>query len=221
MDDSSNMTEEWIANAIKANPCRMLESGNILTCPVRLSFPNIFARGKPVPPATEGKFGANLIFPPKADLSLIRAQMQQVTIEKWANAGKQGGPKLRSPLKSQSEMLATNYGAGYNADGFYLSCNSGRQPGCFDARQQPITDPDRVYSGVWAVATIKASTYDVGVNKGATFYLQAIMIVADDKPLAGGGSNPDDFAGIQLDASVSSDGVFGNDEDAAAAKLFS
>ena len=51
-DTSTNMTPDWIARALKSNPCVLLESGNLRTCPVRLSFPNIFSRSKPIPPAT-------------------------------------------------------------------------------------------------------------------------------------------------------------------------
>ena len=136
-----------------------------------------------------------------------------------ANAGKQGGPKLKGPIKQQADM-ADRY-EGYGHEGVYISATADRQPTVYDARQQPITDPDRVYPGVWVVATIRPFTYDKGVNKGTSFGLQALMIVAEDKRLGGGGSSPADFGGIQLDAAVSADGVFGGDEDrAAAAKLF-
>ena len=218
MDDSSNMTDAWVANAVKVNPCVLLDSGNIRTCPVRLSFANIFQRGKPVPPAVEGKFGSNLVFPLVADLSLLHKEMTRVVKAKWPNAGEKGGPKLKNPIKPQDDMV-DRYD-GYQEGGFFLSANSGRQPTVYDTRQQVITDPERVYPGVWAVATIKADTYDVGVNKGPTFYLQSLMIVADDKRLGGGGSNPSDFEGIQLDAAVSGEGVFADDEADAAAKLF-
>ena len=220
MDDSTNMTDAWIANALKTYPCTLLDNGNIRTCPLRLSFPHIFERSKPIPPATEGKYGANLVFPVGADVSIIHAEMSRVIKAKWPNAGAKGGPKLKNPVKQQSDMLEQGYD-GYGTEGIYLTCNSGRQPQAYDGRQQALTDPERIYPGVWAVATIKADTYDVGVNKGPTFYLQSIMIVADDKRLGGGGSSASDFADIQLDASVSGEGVFADDEDAAAAKLFS
>ena len=38
----TNMTPDWVANAIKKNPCVLLDSGNIRTCPVRLSFPHLY-----------------------------------------------------------------------------------------------------------------------------------------------------------------------------------
>lgn len=217
MDEVTNMTPEWVQNAVRKNPCVKLDSGNVRTCPVRLSFPNVFTRGKAIPPAIEGKFGANLIFPVQADLTVLKAAMAEVVSAKWPDAGKKGGPKLRSPLKAQSEMA--DRWAGYGEEGFFLSCNSNSAIPVYDTRQQPITDPDRVYPGVWAICTIAPKTYDVGVNKGATFYLQMVMVIADDMRLGGGAASPSDFAGIDIDASVSGESVFDNEEDAAA-KLF-
>jgi hypothetical protein len=217
-DASTNMTELWIANAVKLNPCVLLDSGNIRTCPVRLSFPNIFARSRPIPPNTEGKYGANLVFPIGADITLLQKAASEMAASKWPNAGKPSGPKIKTPFKSQEDMVGRY--DGYEAGGVYISATGDRQPQVYDARQQPVTDPERVYPGVWVVATIRPFAYDKGVNKGVSFGLQAIMLVADDKRLGGGGSSPADFGGIQLDAAVSADGVFGDDEDAAAAKLF-
>ena len=218
-DLATNMNSEWIANAVRKNPCIILEtSGNIRTCPVRLSFPNVFTRSKPIPPNVEGKYSANLVFPVQADLILLKAEAARATMDKWANAGAKSGPKLKSPFKEQSEM-ADRY-EGYGDEGIFLTCVSDNIIPVFDARSQPITDPDRVYPGVWAVATIRPFVYDKGVNKGTSFGLQGLMIIADDKRLGGGGASPSDFKGIDIDASVSSEGVFGNDEADAAAKLF-
>ena len=217
-DLATNMSAEWIANAVRKNPCILLDSGNIRTCPVRLSFPNVFTRSKPIPPNVEGKYGANLVFPVQADLTLLKAEAAKATLDKWANAGAKGGPKLRSPFKEQSEM-ADRY-EGYDDQGMFLTCVSDKIIQVFDARMQPVTDPDRIYPGVWAVATIRSFVYDMGVNKGTSFGLQGLMIIADDKRMGGGGASPSDFKGIDIDASVSSEGIFGNDEDDAAAKLF-
>ena len=217
----TDMADEWIANAIKNNPCVVLPSGNIRTCPVRLSFPNIFERSKPIPPRTEGDYGANLIFPLGADLSVLYAEATAATKAKWANAGTPQGPKLRSPFKKQNEM--TKY-AGYSSDdkAIYISATSKKsQPVCVDMRMQPIVDASRVYPGVWAIATIRPFTYDQGVNKGTSFGLQSVMIVADDSKLGGGGFSASDYEGINIDASVSGAGVFSDPAEAdAAAALF-
>ena len=215
----TNMTDEWIERAIKANPCVLLESGNIRTCPVRLSFPFLFERSKPIPPATEGAFAANLIFPLNADLALLTKVAAEVTKAKWADAGTPKGPKLKGPLKKQDEMLKYE---GYAEGGLYTTATSRKyQPIVIDPAQRTITDHERVYPGVWAICTLNAFTYDKGVNKGTSFGLQTVMIIADDKRLGGGGGGniASDFAGVQIDAAVNPGAVFGDDPDAAA--LFS
>lgn len=194
MDTSTNMTDEWIASVVAKNPIVLLESGNYRTCPVRLSFPNIFSRSKPIPPNPEGKFGANLLFPVCADLTLLKKVVEQVAKDKWGDKP----PKLRSPFKDQEENLRYE---GYVAGGIFLACNAHLKPSCIDAKGHVITDETAVYPGVWAVCTIRPFSYDKGVNKGVAFGLQSVMIVADDKNL--GGSSEDvgkAFAGVQIDA---------------------
>ena len=62
---------------------------------------------------------------------------------------------------------------------------------CVDARLAPIVDPNKVYPGVWAICTIRSFAYDKGVNRGVSFGLQAVMIVADDTNIGGTASaNP-------------------------------
>ena len=218
-DADTNKSAEWIARALAANPVKATADGTFLTCPVRLSFPNIFARSRPIPPNTEGKYGANIVFPVGADLSVLEKAVNKAVTDKWPNAGQKGGPKIKSPWKQQADMM-DRYD-GYEEDGVYISATSDRQPPVYTPPQQLVTDPDRIYPGVWAIVQLRTFAYDKGVNKGVSFGLQDLMIVAEDKRLGGGGSSPAAYAGIQIDADASSDSVFGSDEDAAAAKLFS
>lgn len=218
-DLATQMSDAWIKSAVEKNPCVLLDSGNIRTCPVRLSFPNIFQRSKPMEAGKDGKYGGNLVFPAYADLALLKKIAGEASLAKWANAGQKGGPKLKNPFKDQSEM-ADRY-EGYGEEGTYISTVSDKMVSVLDNRMQQISDPERVYPGVWVVATIRPFAYDKGVNKGVSFGLQGLMIVADDKRLGGGGSSPSDFKGIELDATVNTAGVFGDpDEDEAASKLF-
>lgn len=207
-DATTNKSAEWIASALAKVPCVMLPNGNLRTCPVRLSFPNLFDRSKPIPPNVEGKFGANLVFPVGADIAVLKEEAGKVTKAKWSEAGTPKGPKLKSPFKDQGDMLRYD---GYNEGGIFLSPTSDRQPAVVDANGIVITDKARVYPGVWAVCTLRPYTYDKGVNKGTSFGLQSVMIVADDKNLGGGGENiADAFGGVSLDidSGVDSDGLF-------------
>lgn len=206
----TNMTDEWVQMVCAKNPMRALENGNFLTGPVRLSFPNIFKRSKPIPPNTEGKFGANLVFPLGVDLSVLKQAAGVVAKEKWPQAGTPQGPKLKSPFKPQDEMLKY---AGYNEGGEFLTAIADRQPPCVAMNMAPITEIEadkRVYPGVWAICSIRPFAYDKGVNKGVSFGLQSVMIIADDVSLGGGGSDPNkDFAGVQIDQAVNPAAMFG------------
>ena len=207
--NASDKHADWIARVVKDNPFTLLDNGNIRTCPVRLSFPNIFKPGKPIPPNTEGKYGANLIIPPIAETGLIVSEVRKAILAKWPTAGTPQGPKLKSPFKKQNEMLKYE---GYNEEGIFLTTIAGNKVPCVHQNMSPVVDESKVYPGVWAIVTIRPFVYDKGVNKGASFGLQSVMLVADDKNLGGGGSNPvADFAGVKFDSSVNPSALFGSE----------
>lgn len=209
-DESTHMTAAWIEKVVRENPFVMLENGNIRTCPVRLSFPHIFEKGKPVPPNTEGKYGANLVIPLCADLTLLRGESARLAVERWPLAvdpDPTKRPKLKNPIKPQGEMLKYE---GYTDGGFFLTCVSDRQPPFVDQRMAPITDKARAYPGAWVIATIGGFTYDKKVNKGPSFGLQSVMFICDDKSFGGGGGNPaQDFAGVNISSDVNPAAAFG------------
>ena len=207
----TRMTDDWIKRAIEGNPIVLLESGNYRTCPVRLSFPNLFQRSKPIPPATEGSYGANLIFPVGVDRKLLEAAVVQVLKDKCPDALSEDPKKrvkVKNPFKDQGEMLKYD---GYAEGGFFISATSRQnKPAVVDANGAVITDESKVYPGVWAVCTIRPFWYDKGVNKGVSFGLQSVMIVADDNNLGGGGEDLSRaFAGVNINAGdVNTDALF-------------
>jgi hypothetical protein len=208
----TNMTDEWIKKACERNPIRVLDSGNILLCPTRGSFLNLFERSRPIPPATEGSYGGNLIFPTCADLSVLEKAVIEVLKEKCPDAlssDPKKRVKVKSPFKDQGDMLKYD---GYVEGGKFISATSKKnRPVVVDARQQIVTDETLVYPGVWVVCTVRPFWYDKGVNKGVSFGLQSVMLVADDKNLGGGGGGnvAADFAGVNIDAGdVDTTGLF-------------
>lgn len=216
MAEKSRMTREWIQRVWADNPCRMLDNGNMITGPVRLAFANILERGKPQPPKTEGSFGAVLLFPEGVDLSVPKAQVLDLIKENApaALANQALADRLNKPLKKQDTFVDKE---GRLYDGFVdgrvcISANSGSQPPCVDMGMAPIIDKKHVYSGVWAIVTLAPKWFDVSTNKGPTFYLQSVMVVADDENLGGTGSaNPNsDFAGVKIDAAVNPSAAFEN-----------
>ncbi len=208
MDPATNMTEEWISSALKNNPCVKLSNGDIRTCPVRLSFPWLFKMSKPIPPNTEGKFGASLLFPLGASIAALQAEAVETAKAKWGDKM----PKLRSPFLSQDDD-AERY-VGYTPGAVLIRASSNQKVPVVDQNLAPIVEEERVYPGVWAIVTVRAFAYDKGVNKGVSFGLQAVMIIADDQNIGGtGAANPQQaFAGVKVDANLNPSALFGAEE---------
>ena len=224
MAEKTRMTPEWIRRVWADNPCTVLSNGNVRTGPVRLGFVNILQRPKPGADGKERAYGAVLLFP---DLALIGGQaalapLQQAVIAQF----KENAPvalqnqamlsKYHNPFKKQDTFVDLSTGEIY--DGFAegricISANSSQsQPGCFDINQAPITDKSRCYSGAWAIAALRPDWINRDEKKGPTFYLQSVMVVADDENLGGAGpSNPSvDFGGVKIDPTVNPAGMFGD-----------
>lgn len=205
--DASKMTDDWVRDVLARNPCLKLDNGNVRTCPFRASFPNIFEKGKPIAPNPEGKYGTTLLFPAIADLSVLRAEATAVAFAKWPGL-KDGSLKmsLHTPFRDQAEKQQFE---GYSPGSIFMTATSERQPPCVDTRLAPVVDRNKVYPGVWAIATLRCYDFDKGVKKGVTFGLQSIMIIADDTQLGGGGSDPtQDYAGINIDQTVNPASLF-------------
>lgn len=208
----TRMSDEWIERAVRDNPVVLLDNGNYRTCPVRLSFPNIFEMSKPKKSGIAPCYGANLLFPTCADLKPLQDGVVAVLKEKCPDAlatDPRKKIKVKLPFLEQDEMLRYQ---GYTEGGRYIIATSKKnKPTVVDVRQQLVTDESRVYPGVWAICTVRPFWYDVDVNKGVSFGLQSLMLVADDDNLGGGSEDISTaFANVKIDAGdVDADALFG------------
>ena len=213
----TNMTDEWVKAQWAKNPCVKLANGDIRTGPVRLSFPNILKPGKATQQKPDGGYGAVLLFPKGVDISVLQDEMKRVALAKWPDAGKPGGPKLFRPIRDQDIDGKGNDGeseryAGYEKGAWRIGANANQKVPCVDQRLAPIVDDAKVYPGVWAIVTLRCYTFEQQANKGPTFGLQAVMIVADDTNIGGTGSaNPQEaFSGVSIDqGDINPDAAFG------------
>jgi len=223
LDEFSDMTDEWIERVVRQNPCALLDNGNIRTCPVRLSF--VYLLGKSKPSANDpGSYGTNILFPMCADLSLLEEKAKEVEYAKWPeNDPNRRGfdprkvTKVHSPFVDGADSLKYD---GYHAGQTVLRCKTGatgageragtKKPVVVDRKMAPIVDPELVYPGVWAICTINPYAYAVPERKGVSFGLNSVMIVADDRRLAGGGAEDPAkaFGGITFDSNVDGSGLF-------------
>lgn len=203
----SDIEPSWVEQMWSRFPCQKVldaagvPNGNYRTGPVRGSFVHLFERSKPIAPNPQGKYTFTALFPPAADLSVLKAAATEAALEKWPNAGQADGPTLHSPFRQQSEKGKFE---GYTPGGiFVVGVADQRQPYVVDAQGAPITDPKQVQSGYWYLAALRPFVFDIGMKKGVSFGINGVMLIAKDKSFEGGGSNPaQDFAGVTIDTSA-------------------
>jgi hypothetical protein len=179
---------------------------------VRLSWPDLFEPAKPMKredgSVGDGKFGATLLFPVGADLTLLQQAATNLAYQKEPSSyvdGKFYGVHL--PFRDQAEKCRKM--EGYMPGGIFFRVQSKFQPqvvapGPLDAEGKltwpPVTDPRKVYPGVWAICVINAFWFNQGVKKGVSFGLQNVVLIADDQQFGGGGQRDarKDFAGVHV-----------------------
>lgn len=224
MAENTRMTPEWIQRVWQANPCQRLPNGNIIF-PARTAFCNILERPKPTKPDEVKAYGSVLLLP---DLALIGGPAAiKVLEDAYAALLKEKMPaalqnpdlreKLHNPFKKQGSYINTKSENGDLYEGFVpgrlcISANSSQsQPAAVDQNMAPIVDKSRLYSGCWVIAAVREGWIKNPQNPGPTFYLQSVMVIADDNSLGGVGvSNPSaDFGGVKIDAAVNPSAAFG------------
>ena len=170
------------------NPDTGQPTGDILTGPVRLTFPHIFEPQKTKPGENPGKYGAGLLFTPWADFTILREEVFKLYAAVFAdkyNPATQQYYGLHDPFHDQAEKSAQY--AGFTPGLQYISVSTKFKPQVVDARGNPIVDPAKVYPGVWAICSINAYTFK-DKKSGVSFGLQSIMLIGDDTKLGGGGA---------------------------------
>lgn len=193
----TDQTPEWIAQVVAQNPVQMVDEVNVRTCPVRLSFPNLFEPSA-VDKDKEPNFNTVLLFPPAVDLSILQTiastEMQKAFPEYLQNG--QWLPGLEWPFKDQGTKAHKH--DGYTNGSIFMSVSSKYRPAILDARMAPVIDPSRVYPGVWALAVLNPYTWNYNnMKRGCSFGIQTLMLLADDQKLGGGAIDANTaFAGV-------------------------
>jgi len=215
MAEKTNMTQEWVDKIVAAYPPEKLPNGDIRLFG-RFAFCNVLERPKPGADGKERAYGLVLLLPEKTDLTVPKTVVKEMLEEKAPLAldNPEVFKKFNNPFKKQEAYVD---GEGKPYEGFVpgrtaMSFNSPKtQPPAYNQRMAPITDKKDIYSGCWGFVSVIPQWFDVGTNKGPTFYLQQVMVVATDESLGGSG-RPDPkaaFGGISIDASVNPSDAFG------------
>jgi hypothetical protein len=195
------MDKDQLKKLMAKFPCKQLETGNIRTCPARLSYPNIWEKSRGED-GFKASYGATLLFPKGADLSIIREAVKHVAIEKFGS--KAGSMSLKLPFRDQGEKEGK---AGYEKGAVFFRASSDMQPGVLGPDGRPLNDQKKLYAGAWVLATVRPFAFDK-MQKGVSLGLQNLALIADDEAFGGVPANAaDEFADV-LEGAAEAKGIF-------------
>lgn len=159
----------------------------VVTGKVRGSYVNVFR------PRMNGMSGKDeysmMILIPKSDettVGKIKAAIKHVMAEKWS--GKTPS-NFRSPLRDGDEEHGVEPYTGH----YFMNLKSTDKPGIIDKDRQELIDSDAFISGDYCRVSMGAYAYDVSGNRGVSFGLGNIQVLAKGEPLSGRARAADEF----------------------------
>lgn len=154
---------------------------NIITPEFRVSYPYLFRPQKPMDENGTPKYSLVMLFKLGEDLSKLKAAAKQACVDKWGADAAKWPKGLHTPFRDQGEKSSEGYVPG----AIFVTATSKQKPGLVDAAVQPIIDESQFYAGCYAIAELRAFTYDRGVKKGVGFGLQNVQKKRDGESLSG------------------------------------
>lgn len=183
----------------------MTTSNNSLRTPAGiLSYPHLFV---PKPPAegAEPRYSLVLVFTEEAanspEFKALKKAAADAVRERW-------GDKIPSSLRSPFRKCSEKDGAPFDdhPNGVFISAWTKQRPGIVGPRLEEILDPDDVFAGQIARATVRAFAYETAGNKGVSFGLNNLQIVRPDMDrLDGRRPARTDFDAVATEATTASD----------------
>lgn len=212
---NSKVGDAWIMEACRANPIGHVidpttgqPTENISTGPVRLAFLHLLQ--PQAPQNNDGnakpKYGVMAIYPPAnvQNYQLLYNEYYRLIGQEFPTFYNQhmNPPQyvgLEVPFHDQATKMKYS---GFTPGSLYINHTTQFRIPIVDSNQNPITDESRLYAGVWAILVVNPYVYGKSPprpKKGASFGLQAVMIIGDDERLDGAGIDPRmAFAGAKV-----------------------
>lgn len=172
-------------------------SRKVLTPKFRVSFPEVF-EAKAFDENSKPKYSVTMLFEEGADLSEIEAIIEEAIVEKF---GKNVPKNLIRPIMDQGEKEYD----GYEAGSMFARASSNSRPGVVDGAKVRITDPEQLYAGCYARATVTAYAYGGAGSKfkpGVALGLGNVQKLAEGEPLGGRTSPEEDFDAVEGAATI-------------------
>lgn len=143
---------------------------------VMIAFPFVFTPrpGKKI--GQEAKYSCMLVVEPE-QVDIFRKPILEAAIEQYGARAEEmlKNRKLKSPLRPGSD--APDYA--FLENKFFINASSKDPFDIVDRALNAVTDPKRIYSGVFVRARLGLKTYDVEGNKGIGAYLNGLQLVRE------------------------------------------
>jgi len=177
-----------------------MSATRVKTTKFRASYANVFT-ARAVNEGDDPKFSITMLFD-KGDPGLkdLKAAAKAAIKEKW---GDNPPKRLRSPFRDGDDE-DEDRGEAYQGK-IFIYASGKSKPGVIDRSKNPIESADEFYSGCFARATVNAFAYDTKGNKGVSFGLNNIQMLAKGDHLDNRVAAEDDFDDYQDDGEGGSD----------------
>lgn len=178
-----------------------MSTTKVVTGKVRLSYAFLFeARPPKENPDGEKKFSTSILIPKsdKDTLDKIKAAQEVAITAKWP--GKR--PAKIAITLHDGDGVKEKTGEPYGPEckgHFVMSVSTKLRPGVVDTNMNSIIDPAGIQSGDYARVSISAYAYDVSGNRGVSFGLNNVQLLAKGEPLGGSTRAEDDFSAVEDD----------------------
>jgi hypothetical protein len=193
----------------------------VITPEFRVSYPSLFQARKVDEnnPNEKAKFSVAMIFrvaetedskkrgEKVVDLKPLKDAVAKILLEKlgpdWQKKVQErksdGTPMYRLPFRD-GNAAETKDKDGYGPGTVYIRASSQYKPGVVDAQKVEVMNPQDVYGGCYARASIHPYWYSAKGNQGVTFGLDNVQKLRDGEPFSGRTRAEDDFDSIEAPA---------------------
>ena len=171
----------------------------LITNTVRLSFVHLLEPAETL--AGDMKYSTQILIPKSDTATLGKIENAIEAAKEIAKAKNWNGKipaNLNMPLRDGDEEFDDDGNAKIPGH-YFMNVSCKTKPGIVDRYVQPLTDPERVYSGVYARVSLNAFGYSAAGNKGISFGLNNVQIIKDGEFLGGRSSADADFDEFELD----------------------
>ncbi|MCR4774578.1 MAG: DUF2815 family protein [Prevotella sp.] len=178
-----------------------VNGAHVVLGPVRLSYAHVFEKFVQEGGSEDsGRYQTNFLVPKDEKETLDAIHKAIESAKKKGIAEKWGGkePKKLDISFRDGDEKEDNTGVYENC--FYANAKSNRRPQVVNRKHEPITDPEEVYSGCYAIISIDFYPYENSGNRGIACSLGNVMKWKDGEALGGNAATAEqDFDDIDDD----------------------